>query len=67
MRVSHFWRSEERHELFTSPLSWLGRKKGRMREEERKRKGGGAEVGSRRMGEGKEKVAPKNEFVGFSL
>lgn len=40
---------------------------GRMREEERKRKGGGAEVGSRKIGKGKDKAAPKNEIVGFSL
>ncbi len=30
--VSHFWRSEERHELFTLTPSWLGMRKGRMRD-----------------------------------
>lgn len=54
VRVSHFWRSEEWHELFRAPLPWLGTKKGRMREEERKkgrRGGSGKQENWRRQGE----------------
>jgi len=67
VRVSHFWRSEEWHELFTSPLLWLGRKKGRMREEERKKRGEGWKWEAGKLEKARKKRHRKKQIVGFAL